>query len=81
MPILTTSDKAPLPVKTKPDLFISRPALRFGFWCVGIFLAAMQAWIRRYDVSADSISYLDMSDAVMPGEDWHRLVNGVWSPL
>jgi len=81
MPILATSDKAPSPVKTKPDLFISRPALRLGFWGVGIFLAATQAWIRRYDVSADSISYLDMSDAVMPGGDWHRLINGVWSPL
>lgn len=81
MPILATADKAPAPVKTKPDLFLSRPVLRLGFWGIGIFLAATQAWIRRYDVSADSISYLDMSDAVMPGGDWHRLINGVWSPL
>jgi len=41
----------------------------------------MQAWAFRYYVSADAISYLDMSDSVMPGGDWHRLINGVWSPL
>jgi len=56
-------------------------ALRIGFWGIGIFLAAAQAWIFRYQVTADSISYLDMSDGVFPGNDWHRLINGVWSPL
>jgi hypothetical protein len=35
----------------------------------------------RYQISADSISYLDMSDGVMPGFSFHRLINGVWSPL
>src|SRR6266568_9284575 len=56
-------------------------ALRTGFWIVGLLLAAVQAWIFRYQVSTDSISYLDMSDGVLPGSDLHRLINGVWSPL
>jgi hypothetical protein len=44
-------------------------------------LAAAQIWVFRYQVSTDSISYLDMSDGVLPGSNWHRLINGVWSPL
>jgi len=55
--------------------------LRAAFWGVGILLAVGQAWISRYQVSPDSISYLDMSNGVLPGSDWHRLINGVWSPL
>jgi hypothetical protein len=37
--------------------------------------------VYRFKVTPDSISYLDMSDGVLPGGDWHRLINGVWSPL
>ncbi len=59
----------------------SLPVLRVAFWAVGILLAVVQAWIFRYVVSSDSISYLDMSDGVLRGSDWHRLINGVWSPL
>ncbi|HZP16864.1 MAG TPA: hypothetical protein VFB00_02785, partial [Terriglobales bacterium] len=55
--------------------------LRLFFWSLGLAAAAFQAWVFRFQVSADSISYLDMSDGVMPGGDWHRLINGIWSPL
>jgi len=51
------------------------------FWTAGILLASAQAWFLRFKVSADSISYLDMSDGVLPGGDWHQLINGTWSPL
>src|ERR1700687_4545674 len=67
-------------LKPKP-IPASTTALRLGFWVVGILLASAQAWIFRYDVSADSISYLDMSDGVLPGSDWHQLINGVYSGL
>ncbi len=60
---------------------VSTAALRAAFWIFGILLASAQAWIGRYQLSADSICYLDMSDAVLPGFTWHRLINGVWSPL
>jgi hypothetical protein len=59
----------------------STTLLRAGFWIFGVLLASAQAWITRYQLSADSVSYLDMSDALMPGFTWHRLINGVWSPL
>jgi hypothetical protein len=59
----------------------STAALRAVFWIFGIVLASAQAWITRYQLSADSVSYLDMSDAVSPGFTWHRLINGVWSPF
>jgi hypothetical protein len=62
----------------QPDSAIT---LRIGFWVFGSVLAAAQAWVFRYQVTADSISYLDVSDGVMPGADWHGLINGVWSPL
>jgi hypothetical protein len=65
---------------------VSRPPanlrwVRFTFWTLGIVLASAQAWVYRYQTSADSISYLDMSDGVMPGGDWHRLINRTWNPL
>jgi hypothetical protein len=55
--------------------------IRLASWIGGVALAGLQAWIFRYQISADSISYLDMSDGVMPGFSFHRLINGVWSPL
>jgi len=58
-----------------------RTVLRLVFWILGILIACLQTWAYRYRVTADSISYLDMSDGVMPGGDWHRLINGTWSPL
>ena len=55
--------------------------LRIGFWSLGILLALFEAWTNRYFVTTDAIAYMDMSDAVLPGQNWHRLINGVWSPL
>jgi hypothetical protein len=77
----------PEPQRPRPELVqprrrpFSLTGLRTAFWAFGILVAGMQAWAFRYYVSADAISYLDMSDGVMPGGDWHRLINGVWSPL
>ncbi len=72
-PALQLLKQGPMPASTT--------AIRFAFWTVGILLAAAQAWVYRFQVPADSISYLDMSDGVLPGGDWHRLINGIWSPL
>jgi hypothetical protein len=55
--------------------------IRVSFWLLGTLLASLQAWSHRYWVSADGISYLDMSEAVSSGLGWHRLINGTWSPL
>jgi hypothetical protein len=55
--------------------------IRCGFWIVGTILALVQTWSYRYAITADGVSYLDLSDAVFPGTDWHRIITGVWSPL
>jgi hypothetical protein len=56
-------------------------AIRITFWLLGFALAAVQAWSYRRYVTADAIQYLDMSDGVSPISNWHRLINGIWSPL
>lgn len=80
---------AQAPSPSRPRLRIVKPSavprslygLRAAFWIVGLAAALFQAWGYRFLTSADSIAYLDMSDGVMPGGDWHRLINGTWSPL
>lgn len=61
--------------------WIPLAAVRIFFWSYGLLLALAQTWVFRYQVSSDSVSYLDMSDGVLPGGHWRRLINGVWSPL
>ena len=56
-------------------------AIRVGFWLLGTILAIVQAWSYRYQVTADAIAYLDLSDAVFPNTSWHHIISGVWSPL
>lgn len=55
--------------------------LRLFFWTLGLLLAFAQDWSFRHYMSADAISYLDMSDAFLSDYPWSRLINGVWSPL
>ena len=55
--------------------------LRLLFWSLGIILAIFQTWNSRHYATTDGISYMDMSDGVLRGQDWHRLITGVWSPL
>jgi hypothetical protein len=73
------------PQKSAVSIIHSRPSsvptLRLFFWGFGLLVASVQAWIFRYEVSADSISYFDMSDGVLRGGDWHRLINGMYSAL
>src|SRR5690348_14031631 len=75
-----------LPGKLQPKLLHPQAperlaGLRFAFWTVGTLLAIGQAWLSRFMVSADSVSYLDMSDYAFSGWGWRRLINAVWSPL
>ena len=54
--------------------------LRLLFWILGIAGAIVQAVAYRQFITADSLSYLDMSDAIS-AHDPGRLVNATWSPL
>jgi len=51
-------------------------------WCLLICLAlgAVQAWILRYSMISDGISYLDIGDAYFRG-DWNSAINAYWSPV
>ena len=54
--------------------------IRAVFWIIGALAAAVQAFAYRQWLNADTISYLDISDAVS-GRDPARLLNTHWSPL
>ena len=43
-------------------------------------MGLIQAWVSRFAMNPDGISYLDMGDGFWRGE-WHMLLNGYWSPL
>ncbi len=49
-------------------------------WLVAIGLGLLHAWVYRYVMGSDGISYLDMGDAYLRG-DWQMAINGYWSPL
>lgn len=68
--------------RTSPEIWWqSRRTTRVVFWIAGVLFAFFQSWTYRYGVTADSISYLDMSDGVFSGVSWGHLINGTWSPL
>ena len=46
--------------------------------CIG--MGALQAWICRYSMISDGVSYLDIGDAYMRG-DWSSAINAYWSPI
>jgi len=43
-------------------------------------LGFARAWIGRFSMNPDGISYLDLSDAFRR-RDWHGFINAYWSPL
>ena len=45
-----------------------------------IALAAYPAWLTRFDLVNDTVSYLDMGDRFFAG-DYASIVNGTWGPL
>lgn len=54
--------------------------LRIAFWALAILLGASQAWVSRFDLVNDTVSYLDMGDFFFHGHP-AALINGIWSPL
>src|SRR5437762_3413860 len=54
--------------------------LRICCWCVALALGATQAWLTRFTMNPDGVSYLDIGDAYWRG-DWHNAINAYWSPL
>jgi hypothetical protein len=59
---------------------VPQKKLRIALWGCAIILGAAQAWISRYDLTNDTVSYLDMGDYFFHGHA-AAIVNGIWSPL
>jgi len=49
-------------------------------WAVALLLGFVHIWAVRHDLYGDSISYLDMADAISMGH-WGAAANAYWSPL
>ena len=47
---------------------------------IAVMLGALHAWVGRYMMNPDGISYLDMGDAFWR-KDWAMALNTYWSPL
>lgn len=54
--------------------------LRMSCAGVALLLGGIQAWVTRFAMAPDGISYLDMGDFYWRG-DWHNAINAYWSPL
>jgi hypothetical protein len=65
-------------IQTRP--YRSLTILRIIFWILAVFMGLIQAWVSRFSMNPDGISYLDIGDGFWRG-DWHMLLNGYWSPL
>ncbi len=81
--LVTVEEIKPLSVaiETVPPMatgFVRR--LHILSWVIALALGLLHAWIGRYEVSPDGISYLDMGDAYLRG-DWQMAINAYWSPF
>ena len=72
--------EAPL-ARTQTDCVtcIDTRMLQIGCWIVLIAVAMIRAWFTRYELTADSMSYLDIARAVAEGQPYWA-INGHWSP-
>lgn len=75
------ADSAPLgmPIQARPVRSLSKPLQTFA-WLTALALGAASAWITRFTMNPDGVSYLDIGDAYWRG-DWHNAINAYWSPL
>jgi hypothetical protein len=70
------------PISSTP-LEEQQPSYTRLLWaCRGmaLVLGAASAWVARYTMYPDGVSYLDVGDAFWHG-DWHNAINAYWSPL
>ncbi len=58
----------------------NRSRIRIIAWILAAVLGAAQAWISRFDLVNDTVSYLDMGDYFFHGHP-AAIINGIWSPL
>jgi hypothetical protein len=54
--------------------------VKIWLWGISLILGFFQVWTRRFVMSADGISYLDLGDAYFRG-DWKNAISVHYSPL
>jgi|SRR5579864_1429100 len=64
----------------KPTSADTARQLRLFFWALSVVLGGVCAWLSRFQMSPDGVSYLDIGDAFWHGH-WGSLANAYWSPL
>lgn len=71
-----------LKTKIKNITYFEMKTIESFLIVISLFLGFCQVWTNRYDVGADIISYLDMSDAISRG-DWSTFRHGLlfWPPF
>jgi len=57
-----------------------RAKLRLWSWIVVSIVGFLEAWVHRFQMDPDGVSYLDVAWNYLHG-DWHAAVNAYWSPL
>src|SRR6266576_5401755 len=67
------------PINTRPQNR-SSTIVRITFCSIAATLGLIQAWVGRFGMNPDGISYLDIGDGFWRG-NWHMLLNGYWSPF
>ena len=50
------------------------------FWALALCLGFIQAWVSRFTLVNDTVSYLDIGDYIWRG-NWSAAVNGLWMPF
>jgi hypothetical protein len=53
---------------------------RTAFWLVALVSGLLQSLASRFDIGADSLSYLEIGQTYFRG-DWKTAINSYWSPL
>src|SRR5712692_364940 len=63
-----------------PHRFFAKLPLERILVLASVALGLVHAWVGRYSMNPDGVSYLDMGDAFVR-RDWANAVNAYWSPL
>jgi len=66
--------------QVKQSWFDTTRTLQIWFWLLTVVLGATSAWLSRFQMGPDGVSYLDIGDAFWRGQ-LHNLANPYWSPL
>src|ERR1700704_821838 len=77
---MTTSSPVDSPGTPTHRAYRFSAILRTLFLFTAALMGLIQAWVGRFSMNPDGVSYLDIGDQLRQG-NWHAFLNGYWSPL